>query len=94
MACCRGTCCEEHRPAMRPGRVACSGWHRNRHVWCTREALYAITHRDPPAGTFLRCSICARPYRRDNALAPAYGLPLRWTIERLMADPPKALVAA
>jgi hypothetical protein len=75
--------------------LPCSGWHRNKRLWCEADAKWAITsvaligrakvlgeERPKP---FYRCTYCARGYRE--------GWLGEFVVERLMGDPPKELVA-
>lgn len=88
---CGGT---EQRTTDADENVACGGWHRNKRRWCQADAKWAITYIDgPPMDTdaangpqpFFRCTYCARPYRD--------GYAGNFRVERLMDEPPRALVA-
>lgn len=58
-----------HAPPREPDTViTCDGWRPRLKRYCTSEARWAICHvsRLPGPG-FVRCSGCARTYRRDSS---------------------------
>lgn len=76
--------------------VPCSGWHRNKRLWCEADAKWAITSvgligmarklGKPDPQPFFRCTYCARGYRE--------GWLGEFHVERLMDPPPSRMVAA